>query len=133
MTTKEKFDTVLSAKRQAQKKSIYFIIGSILVVNVLIFLFSGTDNKESIPAWFPVIIILCFSGPMTGLFIIFKNIQSLKKTMVCPHCRKSLSYLVTDPNYTNKYFLFQLAEEFPADVTHCPFCKFDLKFEAQDD
>ena len=95
-----------------------------------------TDKKVAIPLFYSIIMILVnsvFFGAAVAFFIKYRNIQLLKKIIVCPECKKNLSYLVTDPNYTKEYFSFELPKEFPEDVTHCPFCKHDLNSEENDD
>ena len=136
MTTKERFNAIIAKKLKKGEKFIYLVIGLVLFLNLLGLAVSSPDEKEAIPLFYSIIMILvscAFSGAAVALFMKFRNIQLLKNTIVCPECKKNLSYLVTDPNYTNKYFALELPEEFPCDVTNCPFCKFDLNSEGQND
>ena len=71
----------------------------------------------------------CFGKHGKNLHTALFSILSLKRVIVCPECNKSLSYLVTDPNYSKKYVFFQIAHTLPENIKLCPFCKVDLDSE----
>lgn len=131
MTTKEKFDKTLLEKKKLIKTALLIWL-SLMIIMVFMayinpsFVTDGIVNRNRVISIITLLVWL--SCPFGFLWYIHIR-QTMKKDFVCPNCKKSLSYLVTDPNYTNKYFALELPEEFPPEIKLCPYCKFDFNIE----
>ena len=129
MTTKEKFDNTLSEKKKLIKKVLLIWLSLMISMAFLTYINSAFVTDDIVNRVISIITLLVWLSCPFGFLWYIHIRQTMKKDFLCPNCKKSLSYLVTDPNYTKKYFALELPEEFPPEIKLCPYCKFDFNIE----
>ncbi len=130
MTILEYFNEEMAIKRKQIKKGLYLISASFLIFIIasIFYILSALFDVEFIKVIAKIIQIFCIILFARGVWLFIKSILSLKKVLVCPNCRKSLSYFVTDSNYTNK-IIWCIPPQFPENVKNCSYCKICLDDE----
>jgi hypothetical protein len=67
---------------------------------------------------------------IVGFGMLVMAFCSIKGTVICPACGKSLGYLVTDPSYSKGAFTpLVCPADLPSIIQECPYCKLNLASE----
>lgn len=125
MTIKEYFLKEFLIREKQRKNGMNLILFSMLIFFIVfvVFAISALLDNKSLEHTGKVIQLICILVFCYGSVKYIKSILSLKKVILCPNCKKSLSYLVTDDNYSNKTIIFGIPQNLPENVDSCPFCK----------
>ena len=87
-----------------------------LIGIIVVFCISLFFHCEGITFFLAIPGVVCVLGLI--------HCYSKTKKIACPHCKKSVGYLLLDPNYSKKKDspLF-LPKGLPQNVTQCPYCQ----------
>ncbi len=119
--TPEEFFVPLRAKQKIALRLMGVCFGAAMLHTVFMRTFKDVQFAENI--W-----TLVMAPPgILAFFILVRVYLIVKRSCLCPHCGKSLSYLLFAPGYATfpgGYYL--LPEKPPARMTCCPYCKFSI-------